>query len=86
MERRLQAVYKNGVLRPLEPLSLENNQQVTVTISEPSSVAPHVAGYCSPEEWAEASRDEVSVEEVRRALSTLTGSLADAITSLRQER
>jgi len=27
------AVYENGVLRPLEPLPLEEHQRVTVTIS-----------------------------------------------------
>lgn len=32
MSKRLEAVYENGVLRPLEPLDLEEHQRVTVTI------------------------------------------------------
>jgi predicted DNA-binding antitoxin AbrB/MazE fold protein len=86
MERRLQAVYTNGVLLPLEALPLEDKQQVTVTISDPSTGGRHITGYFSPEEWAEAAQDDVSLDEVRRALSTMSGSLADAIIALRQER
>jgi predicted DNA-binding antitoxin AbrB/MazE fold protein len=38
MEKQLQAVYKNGVLQPLEPLSLEEMQQVKVTITDSSVI------------------------------------------------
>lgn len=86
MEKRLQAVYKDGVLQPLEPLPLEETQQVTVTITDPAAVGQDVAGYFSPEEWAEAAHDDVSLDEVRRALSTISGSLSDAVIALRQER
>ncbi len=34
MTRSLQVVYENGMLRPLEPLSLKEHQQVTVTVSD----------------------------------------------------
>ena len=34
MEKRLRAVYKDGVLQPLEPLPLEELQQVTVTVTD----------------------------------------------------
>jgi predicted DNA-binding antitoxin AbrB/MazE fold protein len=86
MEKRLQAVYKDGVLHPLEPLPLEERQQVTVTITDAATVGQDVAGYFSPEEWAEAAHDDVSLDEVRRALSTISGSLSDAVVALRQER
>jgi predicted DNA-binding antitoxin AbrB/MazE fold protein len=86
MERRLQAVYKDGVLQPLEALPLEDKQQVTVTITDPTTVGQDVAGYFSPEEWAEAAHDDISLDEVRRALSTISGSLSDAVIALRQER
>lgn len=79
-------MYTNGVLRPLEALPLEDKQQVTVTISDPATASWHLTGYLSPEEWAEATQDDVSLDEVRRALSTVSGSLADAIIALRQER
>lgn len=86
MERRLQAVYADGVLQPLEALPLVDKQQVTVTITDPTTVGQDVAGYFSPEEWEEAAHDDVSLDEVRRALSTISGSLSDAVIALRQER
>ena len=86
MEKRLQAVYKNGVLQPLESLPLEDKQQVTVIITDPTTVGQDVTGYFSPEEWAEAAHDDISLDEVRRALSTISGSRSDAVIALRQER
>ena len=86
MEKRLQAVYKDGVLQPLEAVPLEEWQQVTVTITDPTVVGQDVAGYFTPEEWAAAAHDDISVDEVRRALSTISGSLSDAVIALRQER
>lgn len=86
MEKRLQAVYENGVLQPLESLSLENKQQVTVTITDSTRLGQDVTGYFSPEEWAEAAHDDISLDEVRRALSTISGSFSDPVTAFRQER
>lgn len=86
MERRLQAVYKDGVLQPLEALPLEDKQQVTMTITDPTTAGQDVTGYFSPEEWAEAAHDDISLDEVRRALSTISGSLSEAVVALRQER
>lgn len=86
MGKRLQAVYQNGVLQPLEALPLQEKQQVTVTITDPVIVGDEAARYFSPEEWAEALKDEVSLEEVRQAMSTMSGSLSDAVIALRQER
>jgi predicted DNA-binding antitoxin AbrB/MazE fold protein len=86
MEKTLQAIYKDGVLQPLEALPLEERQQVTVTITEPIPADQDIGGYFTPEEWAEALHDDVSLDEVRRALSTISGSLAEAVTNLREER
>jgi len=86
MGKSLQAVYKDGVLQPLERVPLEERQQVTVTISESTSASQDLAGYFTPEEWAEAVHDDVGLDEVRRALSTIPGSLSEAVTALRQER
>jgi predicted DNA-binding antitoxin AbrB/MazE fold protein len=81
-------VYEEGVLRPLEPVSLEERQQVTVTISDPitDSTAPGDALLVSPDEWAEAANDDISLDEVRRALSTIRGSLSEAVLEERRER
>ena len=86
MDKRLQAVYKDGVLQPLEAVSLEERQQVTVTITDKTTAGQDVAGYFTPEEWAEAAHDDITLDEVRRALSTISGSLSEAVIALRQER
>ena len=38
MEKTVQAVYEDGVLRPLEPIPLEDRQEVTVTISDEGDI------------------------------------------------
>jgi hypothetical protein len=35
MQMQVEAVYENGVLRPLEPLALEEHQHVTFTLTVP---------------------------------------------------
>ena len=86
MEKRLQAVYKNGVLQPLEPLPLEEMQQVTVSISDSQAIDDDLAGYFTPEEWAAAAHDDITWDDVRQSLSKISGSLSDAVIALRQER
>jgi predicted DNA-binding antitoxin AbrB/MazE fold protein len=86
MEKTLHAVYKDGVLQPLEALALEERQQVTVTITEPMTADQDIAGYFTPEEWADALHDDVSLDDVRRALSTISASLSEAVIDLREER
>ena len=86
MEKSLQAVYRDGVLQPLESVPLKERQQVTVTISDPTNGGQDLAGYFTPEEWAEAVHDDISLDEVRQALSTIPGSLSEAVIALRQER
>jgi predicted DNA-binding antitoxin AbrB/MazE fold protein len=78
-------VYRGGVLRPLEPLSLQEMQQVTVTISD-VPVDDDLAGYFTPEEWSAAARDGITWDEVRQAVSKITGSLSEAVIAQRQER
>jgi predicted DNA-binding antitoxin AbrB/MazE fold protein len=41
MSKQIEAVYENGVLRPDEPLDLEPNTRVRVTIESPSG--PHTS-------------------------------------------
>ncbi|HVZ17430.1 MAG TPA: antitoxin family protein [Terriglobales bacterium] len=81
-----EAVYENGVLRPLERLALPNLQHVLVTISGAPATNEDVAGYFDPEEWGAAKHDDISLDEVRHALSSIPGSLADAVIASREER
>jgi hypothetical protein len=62
-------------------------QQVTLTISDPSSaIDEDLAGFFTPAEWLDAQRDPVTWTEVRQALAGISGSLADALDEQRQER
>ena len=40
----------------------------------------------SPQEWAEAAADDIGIDEVRRALSTIHDSLSEAVLEERRER
>jgi predicted DNA-binding antitoxin AbrB/MazE fold protein len=88
MEKVFQAVFEQGVLHPLEALPLEERQQVTATISDAiaNSTAPGHPLLVSPEEWAEAANDDIGLDEVRRALSTIRGSLSETVLEERRER
>lgn len=86
MARSFEAVYENGVLRLLENLPITNMQRVLVTISDVPATAADVAGYFEPEEWEAAKHDDIELDEVRRALASVPGSLADAVITSREER
>ena len=83
MTRSLQAVYENGVLRPLEPLPLKEQQQVTVTVSDDDG------------DWLDSSflryletqaDESITLEEVRSALAKIPGSMVDDFRRERDER
>ena len=86
MEKTVQAVYENGALHPLEPLQLGEHQQVTLTISDGIDVSPNHPMLVSPDEWSHAAQDDISIDEVRKALATIHGSLSQAVLEERRER
>jgi predicted DNA-binding antitoxin AbrB/MazE fold protein len=66
MSKQIKAIYENGVLRPLEPLDLDESQRVTLTIAdsgegEEDLFDPEFTQWC-----AEQSRNAPSLEEVPR--------------------
>ncbi len=86
MRREIQAIYENGVLRPLEPLELEEQQRIRITIDNGDPLADLLDTEFM--EWcARKSEGEVaSIEEVRQMLSKIKGSMADFIIAEREER
>ena len=86
MEKTVQAVYEDGVLRPLEPVPLLDHQQVTVTISDEGNIPKDHPLLVSPDEWACAAGNDISLDEVRRALSTIRGSLSETTIDERRDR
>ncbi len=45
MVQRLEAVYENGVLRPLAPLNLRESERVQLAVSTPSKPEPELKPY-----------------------------------------
>ena len=85
MSKLIEAIYENGMLRPLEPLALEEHQRVTITIAEDGEVQedlfdPEFTPWCT-----EQSRNAQILEEVRRSLSKIHGVMADVVTAERDE-
>ena len=81
MQQKVEAVYENGVFRPLEPVSLKEAEQVTLTISDPT------AGRSQRDlDIIDRARKEVaefgkvpSIEELRSALSVIPGNLSEDV-------
>ncbi len=86
MEKTVQAVYEDGVLRPLEPVALRERQEVTVTISDEGNIPRRHPVLASPAEWADAAGDPISLDEVRRALATIRSPLSEAVMEERRDR
>jgi predicted DNA-binding antitoxin AbrB/MazE fold protein len=87
MHERIEVVYENGVLRPLGPLppQLREHQHLTVTIDTPGALEDRLDAAC----LAAARRDAdptVTLEEVRRILAKVPGSLAQLVSAQREER
>jgi predicted DNA-binding antitoxin AbrB/MazE fold protein len=77
MSKRFDVIYENGVFRPLQPVDVPEHQRITITI-------PEVPAMPSDEDWldldyerwaATQTKEEVSLEAVRQALSKIPGSL-----------
>ena len=86
MRMMFEAVYEDGLLRPLENLRLAEQQHVLLTISTGPETATDIADYFEPAEWEAAKHDNITLQEVRCALASIPGSLADAVIALRDER
>jgi predicted DNA-binding antitoxin AbrB/MazE fold protein len=90
MIRQVEAIYENGMLRPLEPLGLDEHQQVTVRIVDSSEDPLHSyldVGYTEMVKKEVAAMHHVpSIQEVRAITSKDPTSWADAITADREDR
>jgi len=77
MRQRIDAVYENGVLRPLEPLKLTDHQRVCVTVE---SGGQDIWLDLDVVEWAMNESDaSISLDDVRSRLSKLSGSLSEFV-------
>ena len=72
-------MYEGGALHPLEPLALRERQRVTVTVFDDIDLPQDHPLLVLPDEWADAAREDVSLDEVRRRLSSIHGWFSQAI-------
>jgi predicted DNA-binding antitoxin AbrB/MazE fold protein len=90
MRFQVDAVYENGVLRPLAPLDLNEHELVVVSvlkISPPSERSGLAVEYLERvKRERESAVPAPGLGEVRRRLAKIPGSMADEIIAERGER
>ena len=90
MTKQVEAVYENGVLRPLEPLPLREHQLVTVLITGGTTVPQRshldLQFLERIKREVEAAEPIPTHEEIRRMTSTDPDSWAALIVSEREDR
>jgi predicted DNA-binding antitoxin AbrB/MazE fold protein len=82
--RHLEAVYQNGVLRPLEPIDLRENQRVMVTVSDSAEDLLLDVDYLHL--CGEQIDESVTLEAVRQALAKIPGSMTADFIAEREDR
>jgi predicted DNA-binding antitoxin AbrB/MazE fold protein len=84
MTQRLQAVYERGVLRPIEPLRLAENQLVSVILFD--DTPEDTLEFENPAHFKALADTSVTIEAVHTALSKIPGSLDADFQAERDER
>lgn len=82
MATKFEAIYEAGVLRPLEPVSLKENQRVTLEISQ----ADDNRAFMHYVNRQAANVEKLSFQEIRERLKHLPGCWADDIIEQRSDR
>jgi predicted DNA-binding antitoxin AbrB/MazE fold protein len=87
MPQQIEVIYENGVLRPIGPMpeSMQEHQRYTITIGAAGGSVTRLDTACV----AAAARDAdpaVSLEDVRKILARVRGTLAEAVAAEREER
>ena len=85
MHHPIEAIYEDGVLRPLGILALRQHQRVVLQIDEvpPAEETLEDTGfleYCRAEGGA-----NITLEEVRQSLAVIPGSMTEACSAERDE-
>jgi predicted DNA-binding antitoxin AbrB/MazE fold protein len=86
MTRNLKAVYENGVLRPLEPVSFKEHEVVDLSVTDGPAVPDELLDIDYLRHCGTLADDSVTIEEVRAALSKIPGSMAEEIRKERNDR
>jgi predicted DNA-binding antitoxin AbrB/MazE fold protein len=84
--RQFDAVYENGVLRPLNPVDLPEHERLSVIVNRPADPLADVLDWDAHEMAATEGDESISLEDVQAALSKIPGSMADVVSAERDER
>ncbi|HEY7329087.1 MAG TPA: antitoxin family protein [Gemmataceae bacterium] len=78
MREQIEAIYENGVFRPLAPLpgQIREHQRYTLIVE----------GTGGMDNWLDGADPSVSLEAVRQALAKVSITLAQAVDAERAER
>lgn len=83
MSYKIEVVYENGVLRPVEPLELGEHQRLTVTLDVNQGEEDVIERpYTPPAEGEE----EKGLSNIRKRLSKIKGDLSDIVIEEREDR
>jgi predicted DNA-binding antitoxin AbrB/MazE fold protein len=86
LRQQVDAIYENGVLKPLTPIDLAEHQRVVIVIGADQ----HEDDDRDSEEYlplaAEEGDPSITWEQVHEAISSIPGSLADDVIRDREDR
>lgn len=85
MHQTVDAIYENGMLKLLEPLSLREQERVQVTVSKPETTAENLVDSEFALSCGQHVQHAPSLEEVRKALSVIPGTLTETFRLARDE-
>jgi len=87
---QVEAVYENGVLRPLKPLELAEHQHVIVTVTESTKSASYtqldLTFIENLRKQLHSAASAPGLDEVRRRLSKIPGRMTDDFIAEREDR
>ena len=87
---QVDAVYENGILKPLQPLDLTENEHLVVTITQAANTLrfSQLDAECveSLRRKLAGAEPAPGLEEVRRRLSKIPGSMAADVIAEREDR
>ncbi len=86
MNSTIEAIYKNGVLEPLQPLMLNENERVRITIAPSNGWLDELLDHAFMTAAAAEADDSITLEQVRTAASGIPGSLVDDFVAEREDR
>ena len=85
MATKFEAIYGQGVLRPLRPLDLAEDAQVTLEMTEPDDGLDHELVARARREVAKMTHIP-TLEEIQELLKDVPGSFSDANIEARSDR